>query len=128
MTTYQLTVVLSEGMTNVYALYGNADTPLSAPPAFQVPSPMGVNIGGVSPALFSSTPDAQYDSWLTIGSTDGSTTLSTAGIPFDTWTASTALAASDGLIFVAPDTGPGGTVVVGQMVLADMVGPNDCIL
>eukprot|EP01043_Picozoa_sp_COSAG02_P065832 COSAG02_NODE_10053_length_2038_cov_1.352759_1_plen_508_part_00 len=123
MTTYQLSAVLNEAMTNVYALYGNADTPLSAPPAFQVPAPMGAHTGGVSPVLFSTTPDAQYDSWLTIGSTDGSATISTAGISFDTWTASTALAASDGLIFVQPDTGLGGTVVVGQLTVSSDTSP-----
>ena len=117
MTTYRLSAQLNEVMTNVYALYGSAETPLSAPAAFQVAAPAGVDVGGISPALFTSTPEAEYDSWLTIGSTDGSVSLSTAGISFDTWDASTPLAATDGLVFVAPDTGPAGTVVVGQMMM-----------
>ena len=117
MTTYQLSAELNDVMTNVYALYGSAETPLRAPPAFQVASPNGADVGGVSPALFATTPAAEYDSWLTIGSTDGSVSLSVAGISFDAWDTSTPLSASDGLIFVAPDAGPGGTVVVGQMTI-----------
>ena len=49
-----------------------------------------VDIGGV-PAFAAAAPDSAYDSWLTIGATDGSlgNALASIGIDWDSWDEST---------------------------------------
>ena len=112
MTTYRLSVTLNPNMPaggNVYALYGNAESPIYAPPAFQAAA--GANVGGVSPELFAGIPELEFDSWLTIGATDGSADPSVGGdlaAGLDAWSDSVALDSSDGLIFLDPTDGPGG--------------------
>ena len=57
--------------------------------------------------MWSFKPETQYDSWLTVGSEDGSAVgpsaplggLTTAGIDFDSWTEKQGLEANDGAIF-----------------------------
>jgi hypothetical protein len=44
-----------------------------------------VDIGGIDAAFYELSADLQYDSWLTIGMTDGSVPLSSAGIDFASW-------------------------------------------
>ena len=66
---------------------------------------------------------AQYDSWLTVGITDGASNgaLSSIGIDFDAWTVDSALSTSDGAVsWIAPDDGPeaGTDAVVGQLTTA----------
>ena len=111
MTTYRLSVTLNPNMPaggNVYALYGNAESPIYAPPAFQAAA--GANVGGVSPELFAGIPELEFDSWLTIGATDGSVDLSMGGMADEmaAWSDSVALESSNGLIFLDPTDGPSG--------------------
>ena len=47
---------------------GDVEYPQLLPPAFQTAYPFGANIEGVSPELAHVKPEAQFDSWLTIGS------------------------------------------------------------
>ena len=63
---------------------------------------MNNNIGGVEPFIISMNPDANYDSWLTIGITDGdiNNRLSAIGIDFDSWASNTELNIDDGAVFV----------------------------
>ena len=57
------------------------------PPSYQVNAPFGTNIGGVNSAFFETSPESQYDSWLTIGLTDGNNgEISSAGIDWNSWT------------------------------------------
>ncbi len=113
MTTYQLSVTLNPNMPaggNVYALYGNAESPIYAPAAFQV-ADTGANVGGVAPALFAANAELEFDSWLTIGATDGSADPSVGGdlaAGLAAWSDSVALESSDGLIFLDPNDGPIG--------------------
>lgn len=123
-TTYQLTVILAPGSRNVYAVFGKDNSPMSFPPAFQVPAPFGANIGGVSPAFYQASADAQFDSWLTVGTTDGSASggISSVGIDFTSWTESAGLSATDGAVFwMDPDSGAAATggnpVVVAQLTV-----------
>merc|ERR550537_423107 len=79
METWRLYGKLRAGAENIYAVYGNANraAPLDLPPAFQVDPPYGVHTGGVNRNLFEVAPTSdtirpQFDSWLTIGETEGS--------------------------------------------------------
>ena len=108
------------------------------PAAFQVPG-FGADIGGVNPAFFAFNADAEYDSWLTVGPTDGVEAGPPAGgnerlatIPgcieaedlvrcmgLSEWTAEAAFSCSDCAMFwVDPDDGPSGDVVVAQITVA----------
>lgn len=107
-TTYRLSLVIKPDMNvrNIYALYGNDNSNNNIitylPPSYQSVSEMNNNIGGVEPFIISMNPDANYDSWLTIGITDGDTNnrLSAIGIDFDSWTSNTELNIDDGAVFV----------------------------
>jgi len=122
-TTYRMSATLANpDMTNLYALYGNADSPLTAPPAFHVAAPFGSDVGGVDPVLFAASPDAEHDSWLTINADNRAANTTTAadewrrgsgrpalgvlGIPFANWTDTQPLLATDGMIFLPPSDGP----------------------
>ena len=70
--TYQLAVNLPATAANLYNINGSPTNPMQIPAAFQVNAPFGVDIGGTNPALWAVNPQTQYDSWLTIGATDGS--------------------------------------------------------
>ena len=65
-------------------------------------------------------PDAEFDSWLTIGITDGSNTnaISSIGVDFSSWMETNGISITDGAIFyMAPDDGPSGSVVVAQVTV-----------
>lgn len=84
-----------------YAMYGNAAAPSQIPPAFQVETPFGADVGGVNPAFFGIRPDARYDSWLTAGIDDGDVrnSLSSIGLDFDTWNEVSGITADDGAVY-----------------------------
>jgi hypothetical protein len=65
-----------------------------------VATPFGADTGGVNPTFFSYSPQAQYDSWLTLGITTGdqAAKISSIGMAFDIWNEQNALLS-------APDTG-----------------------
>ena len=112
MTTYQLHAVLTAAQRNVYAMAGTPDQRLIMPAAFQVAAPFGTDVGGVSPAFFPVNADAEFDSWLTVGATDGSAgaAISTIGLGLDGWSLSTGISANNGAVFwMDPNAGPGGT-------------------
>eukprot|EP01044_Picomonas_judraskeda_P018366 COSAG03_NODE_3627_length_1913_cov_26.292744_1_plen_454_part_00 len=118
-TTVQLTVTLEGTQSNVYALAGTPDTTMTFPAAFQVAAPFGTDIGGVSPAFFAINAAAEFDSWLSIGPTDGTAGAAISaspGLGLDQWTDSAAFSTDNGAIFwMNPADGPGGTVVVAQV-------------
>jgi hypothetical protein len=127
-TTYRLSLSVPTG-SNVYAIYGTSSVPITMPPAYQhrlefQTSALFCDVGGISPVIMS-LPGAHtdifaYDSWLTVGPTDGSASaseLTSVGINFDTWTESTNLTAHNGTVFwVDPANGPyADTVVIAQL-------------
>ena len=128
MTTVRLTITLSATQSNVYAMFGTGDTPMFFPPAYQVSPPFGADVGGINPAFFAfanndQTGYAEFDSWLTIGVTDGSAPGAIAGSPgFDlgAWTETTGISETDAAIFyMDPSQGPSGSdIVMAQMTLS----------
>ena len=116
--TIRLVVSITGTRSNVYAMSGTSVSPMSFPAGYQVAAPFGVDIGGVNPALFAVLPDSEFDSWLTIGITEGDTAgaMSSIGIVFTTWTATTGFGTSNGAVFyMDPTTGPSGDVVMAQI-------------
>jgi hypothetical protein len=105
-TTYQLSLVIqpNSNVENIYALFGNGnnDENMYLPAAYQSPVNQGQNIGGINQYMLSIFPQSVYDSWLTIGITDGDkeNLLSAVGINFDEWTESSALNVDNGAVFV----------------------------
>lgn len=57
------------------------------PHSYQVDNIFGSNLGGISDEILKLSQYSKYDSWLTIGITDGDldNKLSTVGIDFDQW-------------------------------------------
>ena len=119
--TYRLAASLQPTAQNVYTIFGSAATPLAVPAAFQLDGAFGSNFGGVSPALFAHSADAAFDSWLTVGLTEGDTAgaLSSIGIDWAAWTWTDALTTTDGAVFwLDPGGGPAGSAVVAQLTVS----------
>jgi hypothetical protein len=124
-TTMRFTVTLAEDQSNVYAIYSAAGAEMSIPPAFQVATPFGSHIGGVSPLFYGAAPDAEFDSWLTIGEVGGdpNDALSSVGIDFTTWDENTPLDirvyVSGAVFWMVPADGPGGPdpIVLAQLTV-----------
>ena len=83
-------------------IFGTEEHGLAFPPAYTCAPPFGVDIGGTNPAFWAVANSealgyAQYDSWLTVGITEGDTTnaLASIGIAFDAWDAQHPLDSSD---------------------------------
>eukprot|EP01050_Picozoa_sp_SAG11_P019730 SAG11_NODE_3193_length_2622_cov_1.318668_4_plen_247_part_00 len=123
MTTFRLSVKLLDGAYNVHTIFGTPASTMILPAAYQVDSALsGVHTGGISPLLFEAVPSAEFDSWLTIGTVDGSRAFSIAGMDMESWTADSSLAVSNGAVTaVGGDAAdmpiPGSTVVVAQMTI-----------
>ena len=97
-TTYQLSLMKSSQVQNVYTIWGGATGSMVFPAAKQVDTPFGQDIGGVSPLLFEYSPAVEWDSWLTVGLTtgNGGSQLSSIGVDFTAWTETSALTVTDG--------------------------------
>lgn len=133
-TTYQLTVDLPGGYDNVYALAGTPSHtigisgPLAIPAAFQSAAPFSADIGGIDPTFFAFSAESEYDSWITVGVTDGSASSALAaspGLALDTlWTDAASFETTDGAIFwMNPNDGPSGSgIVMAQLTIADLDG------
>jgi hypothetical protein len=135
-TTMRFSVLLNPAeQQNVYAFAGTnsngAAGHMTAPAAYQCATPFGADIGGANPAFFQIANNAalgfaEFDSWLTVGVTDGSAPGAISSSPgFDIgnmWTADTPLYQDDGAIFyMDPGTGPGGTdpITIMQVTLTN---------
>ena len=130
MTTYRLSVTLGAEQTNVYALFGEASppAPLEMPAAYQCATPFGASIGGANPAFFAIANNAavgfaEFDSWLTIGVSDGSAPgaiSASPGFDLNSWSATAPLSTSDGAIFwMDPHAAPvEDDVVLAQLTMA----------
>jgi hypothetical protein len=110
---------LLSGAKNVYTMFGDSDSPMVIPPAFQThstQSALNADIAGLDPMFFpyDKSHTAQFDSWLTIGITKGDSkgALSMVGIKFDKWSESAGLKIDNGAIFyMSPDKGPTSAIV-----------------
>jgi len=125
--TYQLALELNPDLAgNVYTVYAadGQTPPLSFPPAYQTPAPFGVDVGGTNPQFWAFSADAQWDSWLTVGLTDGSNqaAISSIGLDFATWSEAQGLSSADGALFwmdpiAAPAIGELPVVVIAQLTV-----------
>ena len=91
------------------------------PPSYQEAAPFGANVGGANPAFFAIMAGAEFDGWLTVGITSGDTVgaLSSIGLDFDGWTASSGLTTDNGAVFwMSPDDGPSDSAVIAQVTVA----------
>eukprot|EP01051_Picozoa_sp_SAG22_P016661 SAG22_NODE_2396_length_2619_cov_1.800794_2_plen_496_part_00 len=70
--TYRVFLELQGDAANVAAIFGTEQSPLVLPPAWQYQGFGGRQVGGTAPELWVLQPQAEYDSWLTIGAGDGS--------------------------------------------------------
>ncbi len=127
-TTYQLSLVSNVGsnIRNIYALFGenlgDSDHPMVIPGAYQVNNVFGSNIGGVSESATRFSKNSVYDSWLTIGITDGDkeNKLGAIGIDFESWDLQTPLIIENGAVFLLdPNTYnlQTGEIIIGQLTL-----------
>jgi hypothetical protein len=103
-TTFQLSVIVKPNVDvkNIYAIYGDMNTIMHIPGAYQSSINYGSNIGGVNPFFINTFPDTAYDSWLTIGLSDGNLNnkLSSIGVDFNDWTETNSLDTTNGAVFV----------------------------
>jgi len=112
--------------SGLHTIYGNSGNTMVFPPAYNEPSPFGTDIGGMSTAFFPINPNSEWDSWLTVGLTDGNITseLSSVGLDFSTHWGSgyqTSLSGSSAAVFwLDPNSGPlfsSGRVCVAQITI-----------
>ena len=102
---------------------------MNLPAAYQCAAPFGGNTGGTNVAFWAIANNAalgfaQFDSWLTVGITDGDATgqLGNIGIDFASWNDATGITVSDGAVFwMSPDDGPaaGTDAVLAQITVAE---------
>ncbi len=123
-TTYRVYITLDAGKhaKNCYSIFGQTGHDMIVPPARQVPAPFGAHVGGVSPVIagIPGQEQSKYDSWLTVGVEDGNpgNVVSSIGIDFDDWSATTGLTVDDGAVFwMDPDGAPDGRQLVAQLTL-----------
>ena len=127
-TTYQLSLVIKNpNVKNIYAMYGD-DTPvdntMEIPPAYQGSRIFNNNIGGIAPEIIAINHDAMYDSWLTIGLTNGDplNKIASVGIDFNSWTEDNPIHTTDGAIFI---TNPDEIVIAGsEYIMAQITIPT----
>ena len=101
---------------DLHTIFGTPESPLLLPPAFQAVG--GVDVGGISPELFAVDATLEFDSWLTLGATDGSQELGVVGFDFTTWTADSGLSCDNcAVTHVTTDGDTSGSVQVGQMTV-----------
>ena len=127
--TYRISIEFAaDHVQDVYALYGESGVPLIVPPARQVAPPFGTDVGPTNPAFFAVMPDAEFDSFLTIGIdgpalTQGS--LSSVGLDLSTWTETQGVYSEDAAVFfMDPDHGATTEPVVFLQLTAELM-PNN---
>ena len=130
-TTYRLSLVITNpNILNIYAIYGDSqygEHPMSFPPAWQGQNYGNTNLGGISDPLLAISSDAAYDSWVTIGITNGDAhnSLSSVGIDFQSWTETSGIYNTNGAVFLM-DAGK-ITVRETEYVVAQITIPDNQI-
>jgi hypothetical protein len=94
------------------------------PEAYHIDGPFNSDIGGISPSIIDIFPDAKFDSWITIGITDGDprNKLSTIGIDFNTWSEDSSVLTSDGAVFLMD---PREIISHEEYIIAQLTIPNN---
>ena len=109
MDTYTFTARPKGTASNIYTIFGSLTSDMVVPPAYQEAAPFGANTGGVAAAFAAVVPTAAFDSWLTVGVTDGDAAgaLSSIGIDWSSWTETSGISTNDGAVFwMSPDRAP----------------------
>lgn len=132
-TTFRLSLIIKDNMNikNIYAIYGNSKNNelMYIPEAYQSQLNINSNIGGVNPYLITIDPTTEYDSWLTIGITEGdiNNELSSIGIDFNQWKINNPLTITDGAVFVMNPENiiiNGNEYCIGQFTVRENSNPN----
>jgi len=128
-TTYQLSLITNNNVENIYAIYGDGNNHMIIPPAYQSGQIYNSHIGGITPEYIKLHPALLYDSWLTIGITNGDNghIISSVGINFNSWTESTGLNIDNGAIFIVDpsiQTSNTNEYVIGQLTLPNEIRTN----
>lgn len=102
--TYKLSLLINqnENILNIYALFGDSQNNMIIPAAYQSPATSyGTNIGGIPDNIIRIFPNSKYDSYLTLGVTNGNidNELSSVGIDFNNWNEDNGLIINDGAVF-----------------------------
>ncbi len=131
-TTYQLSLILKPNTDayNIYALFGDSDdhhgSTMHIPSAYNIDGDIfNSDFGGIPENLISLNPNSQFDSWLTIGLTNGDPQhkVSSIGVDFDTWNNQESLDITNGAIFLMD---PREKIVEGnEYVIAQLTLRND---
>lgn len=112
--TYRVELVLGPKTLTVQSMFGDQH-PIQFPPAWQAAPPFAANFGGVMPIFYapttcqaSATCNLQFDSWLSLGSTDGSqkSNLAAVLLNFAAWSTNNPL---QGTLHPPPPPPPPGT-------------------
>eukprot|EP01050_Picozoa_sp_SAG11_P008648 SAG11_NODE_772_length_7254_cov_1.857582_6_plen_412_part_00 len=123
----ELEVAAPATVRNVFSIFGDEQSPLVLPPAHQQGT---AHIGGVDALALAESPVYTYDSWLTVGPTDGagSELAVTPGLSAQlaSWSEEVGVLEPDGAVYwLSPAQGPSfeasgggrGRVAVGQLCL-----------
>eukprot|EP01052_Picozoa_sp_SAG31_P000048 SAG31_NODE_2_length_46263_cov_45.908043_18_plen_229_part_00 len=100
--TYRVYISLSGDATHVTGVFGSPRAPLVLPPAWQMGPPYGRTVAGIAHQIFDYNRNARFDSWLTIGTDDGSDEINLRVEPQarllleNNWTSAQALTLSSG--------------------------------
>ena len=101
---YEFSLILKNNAQNIYAIYGDSYNVMIVPEAYQVNQNVNtnVNVGGMNNIILKVYPESIDDSWFTIQITDGSMNnqVSSIGINFNDWTATSGMIINDGAIFL----------------------------
>ena len=130
-TTFRLSLVVKPNMNikNIYAIYGDDNNLMYLPPAYQSDMKINSNIGGINPVIQTLNSDSMYDSWLTIGITDGNkdNKLGSVGIDFDNWNQYQGININNGAVFVldpSNDIIDGNEYMIGQITTIKSTNPT----
>ena len=131
-TTYRASLIINpnQNVKNIYAVFGSDEGTMYLPPSYNEIgyNNMGKPIGGIYEVFIDQIPELLFDSWLTIGITDGDINhqLSYVGIDFDSWTYKNALTINNGAIFLLnpEEITCQDECLIGQFTISDDISTN----
>jgi len=126
-TTFRLSLLIKPNMNikNIYAIYGDSQgNHMYIPAAYQVNDIFGRNIGGIDENLIDINSDSKFDSWLTIGVTNGdrNNLISTIGMDFTKWTDINGLSVDNGAVFLID---PQNNIITNECIIGQLTIRND---
>ena len=97
-------LLVDGSVRSLYSVFGDADDHFvinATAPFFHVPPPFGSHFGGVNPQFDQYCPTCAYDSFLTVGITDGDAKnqLSQIGLEWNSFDKGQSFGTDDGMVF-----------------------------